>query len=75
MSEELAEDPSINFLETRAASESVLALAEPGDHVRLHIDIRTTAAYIWYQGRTKIMYFCRRHFFSGSRPCPETLLS
>ena len=53
MSEELAEDPSINLLETRAASESVLALAEPGDRNRLHIDIRTKAVYIRCQGGTK----------------------
>ena len=43
---DLAADPSINLLETRAARESVLALAEPGDSVRLHIDNRTVAAYI-----------------------------
>ena len=52
-SEDLADDPSINLLETRAASESVLALAEPGDRVRLHIDNRTAAAYIRCQGGTK----------------------
>ena len=51
--EDLAGDPSINLLETRAASESVLALAEPGDRVRLHIDNRTAAAYIRCQSGTK----------------------
>ena len=49
----LGEEPSINLLETRAARESVLALAEPGDCVRLHIDDRTAATYIRCQGGTK----------------------
>ena len=52
-SEDLAADPSINLLETRAARESVLALAEPGDSVRLYIDNKTAAAYIRCQGGTK----------------------
>ena len=45
-SSDLADDPSINLLETRAARESVMALSEPGDRVRLHIDNRTAAAII-----------------------------
>ena len=45
-SSDLADDPSINLLETRAARESVVALSEPGDCVRLHFDNRTAAAYI-----------------------------
>ena len=51
--EDLVGDPSINLLETRAARESVLALAEPGDRVRLHVDNRTAVAYIQCQGGTK----------------------
>ena len=51
--EDLADEPSINLLETRATRESVLALAQPGDRVRLHIDNRTAAAYIRCQGGTK----------------------
>ena len=50
---DLAENPSINLLETRAARESVMALSKPGDHVRLHVDNRTAAAYIRCQGGTK----------------------
>ena len=50
---DLADDPSINLLETRAARESVMALSEPGDRVKLHIDNRTAAAYIRCQGGTK----------------------
>ena len=50
---DLANDASINLLETRAARESILALTEPGDRVRLHIDNRTAAAYIRCQGGTK----------------------
>ena len=50
---DLADEPSINLLETRAARESVLALAQPGDRVRLHIDNRTAATYILCQGGTK----------------------
>ena len=50
---DLADDPSINLLETRAAHESVMALSEPGDRVRLHIDNRTAAAYIRCQGGAK----------------------
>ena len=49
----MADDPSINLLETRAARESVMALSEPGDRVRLHIDNRTAAAYIRCQGGTR----------------------
>ena len=51
--DDLAEDPSINLLETRAARESVMALSKPGDRVRLHVDNRTAAAYIRWQGGTK----------------------
>ena len=51
--DDLAEDPSINLLETRAARESVMALAKPGDRVRLTVDNRTAAAYIRHQGGTK----------------------
>ena len=50
---DLADDPSINLLETRAAWESVIALSEPGDHIRLFIDNRTAAVYIRCQGGTK----------------------
>ena len=39
--DELVGEPSISFLETIAAHESVLALAEPGDRVNFHIDNRT----------------------------------
>ena len=49
----MADDPSINLLETRAAQKSVVALSEPGYCVRLHIDNRTAAAYIRCQGGTK----------------------
>ena len=49
----MADDASINLLETRAARESVLALSEPGDRFRLHIDNRTAAAYIRCQGGTQ----------------------
>ena len=52
-SSDLADDPSINLLETRAACESVMALSEPGDRIRLHIDNRTAAAYIRCQGGTR----------------------
>ena len=52
-SSDLANDPSINLLETRAACESIMALSGPGDCVRLHIDNRTAAAYIRCQGVTK----------------------
>ena len=75
ISEDLADDPSINLLETRAASKSVLALAEPGDCVKLHIDNRTVAAYIHCQGGRKVIFSRRKHFVSGSKPCPKTLLS
>ena len=44
--DDLVEDPSINFLETKAARELVMALSKPGDRVRLHIDNKTAAAYI-----------------------------
>ena len=50
--EELSQDLHINLLEIRAAREA-LALAEPGDLVRLHIDSRTAASYIRRQGGTK----------------------
>ena len=72
---DLADDPSINLLETRAAGESVMALSEPGDRVRLHIDNRTAAAYIRYQGVQKVMFFPRRLSFFGNRQCQEILLS
>ena len=52
-SDDLAGEPSIKLLETIAAHESVLALAEPGDRIRLHIDNKTAAAYIRCQGGTK----------------------
>ena len=52
-SSDFADDPSINLLETRAAGESVMALSEPGDCVRLHNDNRTAASYIRCQGDTK----------------------
>ena len=51
--EELALDHHINLLETRAAREAIIELAEHGDNVRLHIDNRTAAAYIRCQGGTK----------------------
>ena len=47
---DLTDDPSINLLETRAARESLMGLTEPGDHVRLHVDNITAAAYIGHQG-------------------------
>ena len=50
---DLTNDASINFLETRAAREAVMALTVPGDRARLHIDNRTAAAYIRCQGGTK----------------------
>lgn len=50
--EELLSSHHINFLEIRAAKES-LSLAEPGDRVRLFIDSRTAAAYIRRQGGTR----------------------
>ena len=49
----MTDDASINFLETRAACESIVALSVPGDRVRLHIDNRTAAAYIRCQGGTR----------------------
>ena len=52
-SSDLADDPSIYLLETRAAHESMVALSEPGDRVRLHFDNRTAAAYIRCQGGTR----------------------
>ena len=52
-SDDLAQDPSIILLETRAARESVMALSKPGDRVRLHVDNKTAAAYICCQGSTK----------------------
>ena len=69
--EDLADKPSINLLETRAARESVLALAQPGDRVRLHIDSRTAAAYIRCQGGTKSNVLSQE----ALRPCPGTSLS
>ena len=74
-SSDLTDDPSINLLETRAACESVMALSEPGDRVRLHIDNRTAAAYIRCQGVQRVMYYLRKLFFSGSRLCQGMLLS
>ena len=52
-SDDLAQNPSINLLETRVARESVMALSRPGDCVRLHVDNRTAATYIPFQGGTK----------------------
>ena len=43
---DLTGDPIINLLETRAVRGSMVALSEPGDHVRLYLDIGTAAAYI-----------------------------
>ena len=51
--DDLANDASINLLETRAAREAVIALTVPGDRARLHIDNKTAAAYIRCQGGTK----------------------
>ena len=50
--EELQQEFHINFLEIRAARES-LSLAHPGDIVRLHIDSQTAASYIKKQGGTR----------------------
>ena len=44
-------NPHINFLEIRAAKES-LSLAWPSDQVPINIDSRTAAVYIWKQGGT-----------------------
>ena len=44
-------NPHINFLEIRAAKES-LSLAWPGDQVPINIESRTAAVYIWKQGGT-----------------------
>ena len=56
--EELRSDPHINLLEIRAAR-LALALAEPGDRVRLHIDSRVAARYILRQGGTKSLSLSR----------------
>ena len=45
-------DLHINFLELRAARES-LSLAKPGDQVRLHLDNKTAVAYIMRMGGTR----------------------
>ena len=50
--EELKENHHINLLEIRAAREA-LALANPGDVVRLHIDSMTACSYIRRQGGTR----------------------
>ena len=50
--DELMKDPHINLLEIRAAREA-LALADPGDCVRLHVDSRTACSYIRRQGGTR----------------------
>ena len=72
----LANDPSTNLLETRAACESVMALSGPGDHVMLHIDNRIAAAYIRCQGVVQgVMCYLRKLFFSGSRLCQGMFLS
>ena len=52
-SSDLADDPSINMLETRAAHESVMALSKPGDRVMLHIVNRIAAVYIRCQGGSR----------------------
>ena len=51
--EELSVDPHINLLETRAARDTIIELAAPGDRVRLHVDNKSAAAYIRCQGGTK----------------------
>ena len=43
---ELATDPSINLLETRAAKEAVVSLSSPGDIIRLHVDNQVACSYI-----------------------------
>ena len=62
---ELANDPHINLLETRAAKESILSLSNPGDKVRLHIDNRVACCYIARQGGTKVLLCVRRPALSG----------
>ena len=51
--EEINSDYHINLLEIRAASDGILALAVPGDKVRLHMDSMTACAYVRKQGGTK----------------------
>ena len=51
--EELEVDPHINLLEIRAARDGILALPDPGDRVRLHMDSVTACAYVRKQGGTK----------------------
>ena len=51
--EELDECNHINLLEIRAAREGILALSQPGDCVRLHMDNKTACAYVRKQGGTK----------------------
>ena len=43
----------ISLLEIRAAKDCILALAQPGDSVRLHMDNITACAYVRKQGGTK----------------------
>ena len=45
--------PHINLLEIRAARDGIVALADPGDRVRLHMDSVTACAYVRKQGGTK----------------------
>ena len=51
--EELGENPHINLLEVRSAREAVVAFAQPGDRVRLHVDSKVAAAYLRKQGGTR----------------------
>ena len=47
---DLKDDPHISVLEAKAAKEAVMALAKPGDLVRLHIDNNAALAYAKKQG-------------------------
>ena len=50
---DLKDDPHISVLEAKAAKEAVMALAKPGDLVRLHIDNNAALAYVKKQGGTR----------------------